>query len=1235
MTKDTDPDLRFMALNDLEKEMINTSININNNQLITYSEILIKCLDDEFSEVRNQSLKCFESLPFRLGVQILPVIKELIKKKPKKISITSTIYTMALHNILKNLPPINELYKNILEILLPELLTDKRIFKTEIDYIEILNDLATYIGNFMSNDQILNILNYLLDSCFNADTIIAKKSVLACSSLVKNINDDSTFLNYLNNLINFFKFKTKLSIDDKIILLSIFQSLLNGNPNLIHNNLSLIWNYLIEFLNLDDLNKIDDDYEFQQKLNNLRLNSLLTLIKLFNNCKGENVEVLITDTLNICRSFLSYNPYNNNNDNSEDDDNFEEDDDAEDEYSYDEVDDDDYDDNEDGDCSWKLRSESLVLLNTIIKNFPIKLPLIYKYNFNSLIDRLLLEKNKDVLIRLIETLTFIFESSAQDGIYYNLLSYKLMAETTSGRRYSDVSMQMDDDPHSILVNQDSKICDSMLAFVKIFHFIANEKVNLLLKLFSKFIDALNCVDITFIQSSINLLNQLWKTQLFIPDSYLLYNSALSAESIENFDKSSDYLIDYLKYCLSNDSNHRLITNGLKLINKIFNDGNTISNNEIISKLINSFVDLLCNKIINKNLSTEIRLQSLNTIVLLTCKVSMDDNKITKILNIFVEIISTEVLAYNSLNAISKIIESGNVIQSVNSNWVKLILNYVLEYLNLSELNNSSFKVIKNFSKANLLDSIDGENILKSMVQIHSKKMFNSSNCKDIGVILTHLLKIVSFKNDDLIQIISIIVDLCSYDKFDDVLPALMTQLLNQSSSDNLSNLIQQFGNISDLKISKMLAVLTVVSRNDNSIENIIENLNNNTDIYFSLIFLNQVSKSIDLNIGLEPFLMQFSSDKHNIANMAVKVVSTIVSKYPNKYLHEFLDYIRQTIFLESSFKCLSIILDNIELDIEKTGEIFTLIIEIQKNLTVNINENKEYEYASKCIGNLVIKYDLIESLLLIFSECDASMLNLLITIGNTSKYTFINDTFLDNTNLQLLVKYAEITTNNYIFNNNLLFKEIGIYNLNLILSKKPNVAISLISKILPNIIESEIKANKDYIHTQFIGPYKHKIDDGLNYRKQIYDCIYYLFKTLEDNKNLVFLCNIKWAVYFNKFFDTGIKDDQSIASICLLITLKLFERDPTIFIQDIGDVDIFDNFIIRCRKALNKKIADNAVKQDIEKQNNLIKMIIRFLKKTNMLIENNKIVLTANQVANWTSFIHETKSRFPIFNIED
>lgn len=1235
MTKDTDPDLRFMALNDLEKEMVNTLTNVSRSQLLTYSEILVRCLDDEFSEVRTQALKCFESISFRLCQDILPLVRVLINKKPKKISITSTIYTMALHNILKGLPHIEEVYVGVINILLPEIMVNKKAFYVGIDYIEILSDLVEYVGKFMTKNQMIETLLFLNDASFNADTIIAKKSIMACHVLIKNVDDDQMISTFTNNLIeNFNSVKDKDISERKMVLLSIFAASLSGNPTLMYKQVNHIWEIVIQCLNMNFIGQLDEDYEIQQKNDMVRLEAIMVLVKLFRSCKGDDVEALIIDVLSVCQCFVSYDPYN---DKHSDEESFEEINDdsfsVEDDYSEYEQDDDDSDNDN---CSWKLRSESLTLLRVVIQNFPIKLPLIFKNSFDILLDQLLIEKNKDVVVKLAETLSFIFGSSGPEGTYYSLLSYKNMAETTFGRRYSDVSMQTDDDPYTCLVAKSSKICEILSVFIDELHSISIDRIDFLLKLLSNLTTALDGLQDKYVELYIIKLNQIWNSSMKAIETSIFYSALLAHNSIQSFGDGLSYLIDYLAFCMSNGTNHRLLVEALRLINDIFKFylSRDEPNEIITSKFAEAFTNTLIEKIVNKNLSTEIRLQSLNSIVSLSCEIILDSNKANQVLSLFVDTISTEVLALNTLNDIAMLIKSGKILSSVTSNWVKTILTYILEYLNMSDLNFSALKALKEISEAELLDQEDGQRILISLEKLHVEKMFCSPNCVLIGIILTHVLKQVNIV-ENLDSIISFVIDLDTYDKFDEILPALMEQLLNQTTDQTLTRVILKYGKPTDLKISKLLAVISVASKNESSIGNILEDLRQGNEIYFCLVFLNQVSKSIDLNTDLGLFFKHFESENQSIVNMAIKTVSTIVSKNNTKYLDELLNYLKFTKHLPSTFKCLSLVLKEIQLDDDRAMQILTLIIDIQRNSDAKLEEDNVYEIAAECLGTLLVKYELLESLLIIFSEPINNLRTLNITIGNTVKYTYDNKLFLEKTSLQLLVKYAELTTSHYIFDNDLIFKQTGISNLNLILNKKPNIAISLMSKIIPNIMETEIKPNKEFIHTQFIGPYKHKIDDGLNYRKHIFDSIYYLFKTLEDNKNLVLLCNTRWALYFNRFFDCGIKDDQSIASVCLLTVLKLFEQEPNLFANNIGDVDIFEAFLARCRKMLNKKVADNAVKQDIEKQNNLVKMMIRFVKKIDVLVQHNKLLLDGNHSADWHVFIKEIKSKFPIFNADD
>lgn len=1244
MTKDTDPDLRFMALNDLEHEIANPSISINSHDLHTYSETIFKGLDDDFVEVRTQSLKCFESIGFRLRSDTINLIQKLISvlERPKKvISITSSIYTMALHNLLKNLPNVEGIHSRIIAILLPEIVSNKDTFYVEIDYIEILTDLCEYLGKFMEDKQIMETLLFLNDSVFFADTIISKKSSIASSILIKNINDKEVVSVITNKTFeNFRNLNSKKPFDSKLRLLPLLSAYINGNPTFIDNFILEIYEIVSDYIDPKHLDHINDDYEMQQNNDIIRIEAISVLIKLFQSCKGDIVESLIVDTLLLCENLIVYDPYNNNsNDDVEDNDgDTDHSDNFDDNYSDYEQDDDD-NENDDDIISWKVRTEALALLKCIIENFPLKLPLIFESNFQIMLKSLLVEKNSNVVMKLIETLSLIFEFSIHDGVYYNLLNYKNMAEATDSRQNSDISMQFDDDPYSYLLENSFEICNSILVFYEKFSTDSvNNKDGLILKMISNLTNSLNGLDSRFIETFIITLNRLGNGIVSNPETFTFYSSFLYHGSIEDFGNGLEYLINYLKKCLSNDSNHKSVLEGLTLIDYIFenkfNDSNDI-NDKIATQFSNIFTDLLVARTINKNLSSEIRLKALNSLVTLCIHTEINKQTIEKLLSILNNALSTEVLSSNGLISIIKLLNSGKMNDLITSDWAKSILDLMLQYFNVSDLSLNSISVVSLLARFRFLDSDDCKKVLIAIDKLHIERMFTPSNCTNIGLILTDVIENIDASNNNLDKFISLSVDLNSFEDFDDILPKLMDNLLSKFPEGDISNSIQKFGNANDNKISKLLAVLSVASRNEGSIETILQNLSSGNNIYFSLVFLNQVSKSVDLNIGLAPFLEGFSSKEPNIIDMTIKVISTIVSKYTDKYLAEFLEYIKQTSYLKSSFKTLSRILDNIKISPDIAHDIFLLIIEIQRSNNETIKDYIEYSIAAECIGKLIVKYGILDSLFIIFSEAPRNLPALLLTSGETVKYTFNDSHFLKETDLSLLVDYADYTTNDYIFSSDLKFKETGVSNLNIILDKMPSVGISLINKMLPRIIETEIKPNNDYIHIQHIGIYKHKIDDGLNYRKQIFESVYYLLKSLEDNKNLKFLCDVNWSEYFNKFFNYGIKDDQSIVSISLLTTLKIFEQNPELFITKVENLDVFDKFIKRSRKMLNQELSDNAVKQDIEKQAFFVKMFIRFLKKTNKMIETNILILNGNQLNDWIVFVTETRAKFPIFNTED
>lgn len=215
-----------------------------------------------------------------------------------------------------------------------------------------------------------------------------------------------------------------------------------------------------------------------------------------------------------------------------------------------------------------------------------------------------IEKNKNVLLRLCETLSFIFELSSPDGAYYNLLNSKNMAETTNGRRLSDVSMACDDDPYALFVGSAENINEKILKLIRSNEAVVNDKPEAFLKLVSNITRTLGGVGSHYVESYIVALNQSWNSIPYTVQTHYFYSAFLENDKIDSFGDGLPYFVNFLKNCLSNRSNQKMVLEGMSLINEIFEtqclgDGDynsTIRNNDIVTQLSNVLVGFLLGKL---------------------------------------------------------------------------------------------------------------------------------------------------------------------------------------------------------------------------------------------------------------------------------------------------------------------------------------------------------------------------------------------------------------------------------------------------------------------------------------------------------------------------------------------------------------------------------------------------------------------------------------------------------------
>ncbi|KAG7906258.1 hypothetical protein KL906_004711 [Ogataea polymorpha] len=1178
-TRDTDPDLRFMALNDLEKEILSNPDSFSSEARIQYAKILLHCLDDEFPEVRTQALKCFETLTPRLGGYVVSVVAALSKKKPEKVSITSTIYTMAIHNVLKNFVANESVARDVANYVLGEVFeVGNTAFYTTIDYIEIVTDLIEYLGKYLTTSQLNNIAELLANACYAADIVIAKKSVLALGLVARNF----TSVEQLQKLISLIS-KTATHKQQETTL-KVLSNLVRSNAKLMAQIVPQVHPTVVNGLYLDTLGEPDDDFDAQQETEETRAEALGCLVAMFE-CLP--MEEHVSGSLELAARFIGYNPYK---------DDAEEELEEEDEYELSDLDEDDDDDG--SGLSWKLRRESARLVSVILEKHPLALTTVFQYVFEPLLGQLQ-DDNGTVVSEALRTLTKIFRFSVQDGPYYTLKFFNSLNDYASGRRGSDVSMQSDDDPSIYLGNKSADICE---AFGKLLVTKNSSKLSLLYDFFVEFSNATDGCEAQWTPALMNKLLDLRESSI-TSEVIKFYAAVLKKYSLTDLGSSSRRIVADIVGCVASSSNHELVLETLGLLTDMLEHEPGAQLPSVENPLIE--------KASNKNYSTEIRQKALLCLCSLVTKSEVLD--LQTALKVFVDTITVEFLVAVDLHCIETIVS--RIPQNLSSDWYHPIVLQLVEYLTISELQAQSLNTLA--SLAPYLDEKDGLLAFERIVVASEAGKIASENAVCVCMILSVLITKVTVPDVD--RLIGLLVQFSKAPGFDqNTLADLTNAILGQKPAKQFIDVVLQHGTHSDPNVSKILGLVSVSDKNFASIEETLQNLNNNENVLFSITFLDQVSKSMDLDVGLAPFVRHLGDDEE-IKNAAISAIATIVSRNPEKYLNELTKQIEMGATVPI-LHALKTALQNINLDTTSSKHLFNLLLKAE------LEKSDAVEATAAIIAFLAIHDSLLPEMCSILSSSPSRTQKLV--LGSTTKQVLVDPSL--ESDLILLSRYLELTSaEEYIFSGDLELKQLGVSNLIFALHKKPLVALPLVSKIMPRLLETELEQKKEYVEVVRIGPFKHKLDKGLNYRKGLYEMVYSLLTTLETNPQFLVISQIDWGQVFEKFVARAFKDDPTVIFICLLTLIKIISLKPTIFAGN----QTLENFIAACSKVLDKKLKDDAPKQELEKRNDTVRAVLRCCKKINTMVEAGQLKL--DSYSSWSKFVGTLKTKYPIFDIEE
>ncbi|KAF2663490.1 ARM repeat-containing protein [Microthyrium microscopicum] len=142
-----------------------------------------------------------------------------------------------------------------------------------------------------------------------------------------------------------------------------------------------------------------------------------------------------------------------------------------------------------------------------------------------------------------------------------------------------------------------------------------------------------------------------------------------------------------------------------------------------------------------------------------------------------------------------------------------------------------------------------------------------------------------------------------------------------------------------------------------------------------------------------------------------------------------------------------------------------------------------------------------------------------------------------------------------------------------------DVLVPMLNEIVPAVV-AEAKIRPELIREVKMGPFTHKVDDGLETRKASYECLYTLFSSpvLPTSK-------------LNQLIEPlirGVADDNEIRLLSLLSLHKAIENFPTTM------APLVPSFIDPFKVVMKTKPREQAVKQEIERIEEGLRGVIRF-----------------------------------------
>jgi cullin-associated NEDD8-dissociated protein 1 len=157
-------------------------------------------------------------------------------------------------------------------------------------------------------------------------------------------------------------------------------------------------------------------------------------------------------------------------------------------------------------------------------------------------------------------------------------------------------------------------------------------------------------------------------------------------------------------------------------------------------------------------------------------------------------------------------------------------------------------------------------------------------------------------------------------------------------------------------------------------------------------------------------------------------------------------------------------------------------------------------------------------------------------------------------------------------------RRAALLTLNYVSHHKPELVRDILPRFMPAVL-TETKIRPDLIREVDLGPFKHKVDDGVDCRKAAYETLYTLLDTALDRVDIpALLSHVPGGM--NDHYDIKLLTHMMLARLAAVAGLPVLENLDSLLVDPI-------------RETVMAKAKDSAVKQEVERNDELVRSALR------------------------------------------